>query len=427
MILGLYRLLTRLGGPAIGRHLAGRMERGKEDRDRFGERMGQAGRPRPEGFLVWLHAASVGESISVLPLAERVLKACSGCSVLVTTGTVTSAALMADRLPPGAFHQYIPVDRLPWVRRFLDHWRPDLVLWAESEFWPNLMVETAARAIPMVLVNGRISDRSHARWKLAPGFIRTLLGGFSLCLGQTAEDAERLRALGARRAECRGNIKFSAPPLPADPKELEGLEKALAGRPRWLAASTHPGEEALVGRVHRQVAARLPDLLTIIVPRHPERGDDVARIVEGLGLPLAQRSAAEALVPETAVYVADTLGELGLFFRLAPVVLMGKSMLPPGGGQNPLEPARLGRAVLHGPHMGNFAEMIRRMMAAGASREVADEAALATALAQLLSDPQAAARAGEAARAFADTEAGALDAVMEALVPFLAGGPHAAP
>lgn len=423
MMLGIYRFLTTVGGPLIRRHLERRLERGKEDRARFSERLGVAGRPRPEGFLVWVHAASVGEALSVVPLAERLLAARPGCSVLVTTGTVTSAGLMANRLPEGAFHQYLPVDRLPYVKAFLDHWRPDLALWAESEFWPNLVVETADRGIPMVLVNGRISDRSFARWQRFPDSIRRLLGGFALCLGQTEGDAERLRALGARRAECRGNIKFSAPPLPCDAAELERLK---TDRPLWLAASTHAGEEALAGRVHKALAARSPDLLTVVVPRHPERGAAVAGELRGLGLAVALRSAGEVPQAETQVYVADTMGELGLFYRLAPLVAMGKSLLPPGGGQNPLEPARLGCAVLHGPHMGNFAEMIRRMTAAGASREVADEAALAEVLAALLADPEERRRAGETARTFAESEAGALDAVMEALEPFLEAG-HAGP
>ncbi|MEO5336114.1 MAG: 3-deoxy-D-manno-octulosonic acid transferase [Magnetospirillum sp. WYHS-4] len=425
MMLTAYRWLTSAATPLIRRHLAARMARGKEDSERFGERLGLPGRPRPEGFLTWIHAASVGEALSVVPLAERLLAARPGSSVLVTTGTVTSAALMADRLPAGSFHQFVPVDLLPYVESFLDHWRPGLVLWAESEFWPNLLCEIAARQVPMVLVNGRISDRSFARWRWFPESIGRLLGGFALCLGQTETDAERLRALGARRAECRGNLKFSALPLPCSDADLKRLEEALGGRPRWLAASTHPGEEALVARVHRRLAERFPDLLTLVVPRHAERGGKVAADMEEMGLAVAQRSAGEAIVPETAVYVADTMGELGLFYRLAGIAAMGKSLLPPGGGQNPLEPARLGCAVLHGPFMGNFAEMIRRMAETGASREAADEGALVEAVARLLADPAACRRAGEAARAFADSEAGALDAVMEALLPFLEPPGHA--
>ena len=185
MMLPLYRLVSGIGAPAISLYLAIRKARGKEDRDRFAERLGRPGRDRPSGPLIWTHAASIGESISLLPLIGRLVTEISGVSVLVTTGTVTSARLMAKRLPEGAFHQYVPVDRIPYVRRFLDHWRPDLALWAESEFWPNLITETVARKIPMVLINGRISPRSFSGWKRFGGLIKRLLEGFDLCLGQT--------------------------------------------------------------------------------------------------------------------------------------------------------------------------------------------------------------------------------------------------
>ncbi|MBF0129895.1 MAG: 3-deoxy-D-manno-octulosonic acid transferase, partial [Alphaproteobacteria bacterium] len=204
MLFGLYRALTTLGGPLIERHLRRRLARGKEDRDRFPERMGVAGRPRPEGALAWLHAASVGEALSILVVVDRLLAERPDLSVLVTTGTVTSARIMTDRLGGRAFHQYHTVDRLPWVRRFLDHWRPDLVLWTESEFWPNSLAEIGDRGIPLILLNGRVSDRSFRRWKLWPGLIRRVLGAFTLCLGQTGEDRDRLARMGAARAECVG-------------------------------------------------------------------------------------------------------------------------------------------------------------------------------------------------------------------------------
>lgn len=414
-MLGLYRAATTLGGPLIRLYLANRLASGKEDRARFAERLGVAGRPRPEGPLIWIHAASVGESLSLLPLVER-LGAASG--VLVTTGTVTSARLMAERLPEGAFHQYVPVDRVAYVRRFLDHWRPDLALWAESEFWPNLVTETAARAIPMVLVQGRVSGRSYAGWRRFAGSIARLLEGFALCLGQTTEDALRLRRLGAPDARWVGNLKFAASPLPADPAELAGLEKATAGRPLWLAASTHPGEEEIAGRVHRRLAGAHPGLLSVIVPRHPGRGPEVAGALRAAGLAVALRSAGEAVGAATEVYVADTLGELGLFYRLAGVVYVGKSLVPLGG-QNPLEAARLDCAIVHGPHMANFADVVERLGEAGATVEVADEAGLASAVGRLLAEPGLRSRRAAAAAGVATAEAGVVDAVMAELAPFL--------
>ena len=410
MILGLYRLLTTLGGPLIRRYLDRRLARGKEDPVRFGERLGEAGLPRPEGALIWLHAASVGEAVSMLPVVEALRKR---ATVLVTTGTVTSAAMMKERLPAGAIHQFIPVDRVAWVRRFLDHWRPDLALWVESEFWPNLLVETAKRKIPLVLLNGRISARSFRRWLRMRGFIGRLLSCFVLCLGQTDEDARRLSTLGAPKTACLGNLKFAAPALPADSAAVSALESALAGRPRWLAASTHAGEEALAGRVHKALA--IPGLVTLIVPRHPERGARIAGELEAMGLKPTRRSLGQ---PVGDVHIADTLGELGLFYRAAPLVFVGKSLIGEGG-QNPLEPARLGASVLFGPHMGNFADIADRMRACGAAKQVADEGDLVAALRDRLADPALIAREGERAKRFASQEDGVLAAVIEAIGPWL--------
>lgn len=414
MIHGLYRTLTILGGPLIGLYLKRRMARGKEDRLRFGERLGAASRPRPPGRVVWLHAASVGESLSLLPLVEK-LAARPGWQVLMTTGTVTSAKLMAERLPAGAIHQYVPVDRPAFARSFLDHWRPDLVLWAESDFWPNLLDGIRRRAIPLVLVQGRVSPKSFAGWKRARGFIGRMLSAFTLCLGQTPEDSRRLAALGAKQVACLGNLKMAAPPLPADGDELAALRHAVGSRPLWLAASTHPGEEALIGRVHLALTERFPDLLTLIVPRHPQRGADIRAELAGMGMQAGLRSQGDA---PGAFYIADTMGELGLFYRLAPIVFMGKSLIATGG-QNPFEPARLGAAVLFGPHMDNFPEMAPAMVAAEAACAVADEAVLAAEVGRLLDDPALLRRRRAAAERWAETEAGVLDAVLGALDPLL--------
>jgi 3-deoxy-D-manno-octulosonic-acid transferase len=265
------------------------------------------------------------------------------------------------------------------------------------------------------LVQGRISAKSFAGWKRVAGFIHRLLSGFSLCLAQTEDDAHRLKVLGAREVRCLGNLKLAVPPLPFDPAELGALRQAVAGRPLWLAASTHPGEEAIVAQAHKRLAQRFPGLLTLIVPRHPHRGPDIAAELRGLGLAASLRSAGEA---PAEVHIADTMGELGLFYRLAPVVFVGKS-LAVAGGQNPFEPARLGAAVLFGPLMTNFPDMAPRMLEAGAAEQVADGDALAEAVARLLGDPDLLRRRGRAAEAWAMAEAGVLDAVEDALAPFL--------
>ena len=426
MILPVYRTISNVGAPLIWLYLWFRKARGKEDRGRFSERLGHPGRKRPSGALVWAHAASIGESLSLLPLIGRLVTERQGLNVLVTTGTVTSARLMAERLPEGSFHQYVPVDRVPYVRRFLDHWRPDLVLWAESEFWPNLITETVARNIPMILINGRVSPRSYSGWQRFGGLIKKLLQGFALCLGQTEADAERLRHLGATGAKYAGNLKFAVPPLPADDQMLAKFQKGLGARPRWLAASTHPGEELMAAGVHQRLKTRHAGLLTIIVPRHPDRGADIAAQLRGQGVNVSQRSAGDPLGSETDIYLADTLGELGLFFRLTGIAFMGKSLVPLGG-QNPLEAARLDCAIVHGPHMMNFEDITERLKQSQASIEAADETALELAVALLLEDPAERDRMAARASDLADAEAGVLDALMAELKPFLDSLPQKDP
>ncbi|MAY67613.1 MAG: 3-deoxy-D-manno-octulosonic acid transferase [Rhodospirillaceae bacterium] len=418
MMLGLYRAMTTLGAPLIHVYLGRRIKAGKEDPHRFNERLGRAAMARPDGPLIWLHGASVGEAMSLLTLINRLKTAAPTANILITTGTVTSARMLADRLPKGAVHQYVPVDRMAYVRRFLDHWRPDLTLWAESEFWPNLLSETAARGKPLILVNGRISPRSFKGWSRVPKFIAGLLGGFALCLGQTEGDAERLRALGAPGARSVGNLKFAADPLPADAARLADLRAATTGRPVWLAASTWAGEEAIAWRVHQDLAPTHSGLLTIIVPRHPNRGAEIAAQLAAQGGRVKRRAVGDLPDAGTDVYIADTMGELGVFFTLAPVVFMGKS-LSADGGQNLLEPARLGCAVLHGPRMTNFADMAARMAIAGASLPVADGTGLSAAVGRLLRDTAEADTFAEHARTFAQAEAGVIDRLMAELSPYL--------
>jgi 3-deoxy-D-manno-octulosonic-acid transferase len=428
MIGCLYSWGTTVGGPLISHYLNRRRQRGKEHPERFAERLGEASRPRPQGRLLWIHGASVGESLSVLPLIERLLIDHPDWQVLMTSGTVTSAELLAQRLPQGAFHQFVPVDRLPWVRRFLDHWHPDAAIWLESEFWPNLLGETARRKIPMALINGRVSDKSLRSWRRFPRFIGQMLGAFSVTLGQTDDDAARLSLLGAHAARCVGNLKSAAPPLPVDDDAFAVVAQAVGERPCWLAASTHPGEESAAWQAHQQLSAQIPDLLTIVVPRHPQRGAAIAEELASAGADIALRSAGSLPVPSTTVYVADTLGELGLFYRLCPVVFVGKS-LPglghPGGGQNPLEPARLGASVVFGPSMDNFSHLADMMTRHGAARQLASGEELAETIGWLLRDSQARAAMVAAGGELAQAESAVLDRISDALAPLFAALPAA--
>ena len=415
-----YRYASLLASPVIGAWLAYRRSRGKEDEARFGERLGRPSLPRPDGRLVWMHGASVGESLSLLPLVARLREALPDVHVLITSGTVTSAQLLRERLPAGVQHQFVPVDRPGAVRQFVGHWRPDLSVWVESELWPNLILETAARGTPMLLLNGRVSRRSATRWRRAPRLSRPLLTVFDSVLAQTDADAERFRALGARNVTVQGNLKNDAPPLPADEGRVASLTQAVGGRPCWAAASTHEGEEDVVAEAISALRRSVPNLLTILAPRHPERGDACIELLEGHGLTVARRSTGGAVTPTTAVYLVDTLGELGLVYRLADIAFVGGS-LAPHGGHNPLEPARLDCALVTGPHTENFAQALAALEDAGAVSRVTDAGTLADAVRALLDDETAraarAAAAHEAARALGGGVEAALGLIRDHLEP----------
>ncbi len=412
-----YRLATWLAAPLAGPLLSLRLNRGKEDPLRLDERCGVAGRERPEGPLIWLHGASVGEGLSLLPLIEQLTR--SGFSALVTTGTVTSARLMERRLPAGALHQFAPLDAPQFMRRFFAHWRPDLGLIAESEIWPNMIVEAARARTPLAMVNARMSPRSHARWRHARGFIGALMQNFELCLAQSLDDAERLAELGARNVRAIGNLKFDAPAPPADRKELAALTGLTSGRRIWIAASTHEGEERIAAEAHARIVRRFPEALTLIAPRHPARGAAIAAELRAAGFPTALRSRGEKPGPGVGVYVCDTMGELGLFYRLAGVVFLGKSLIGEGG-QNPIEPAKLGSAILHGPHVGNFIDIYAGLDAECAAWQTRDAEGLAAALIALFEDPGRLRAMTRAAADWVERQSGASDRVLEALLPRLA-------
>jgi 3-deoxy-D-manno-octulosonic-acid transferase len=418
MGLTLYRWATALAEPLVRFYLRLRARRGKEDPLRMAERRGIASAQRPDGPLVWLHAASVGEAQSALALIGRLLSMRPGMNMLVTSGTVTSAAMLEKRLPARAIHQYVPADVGRWVRRFLDHWRPDLALFMESEIWPNLISETAARGCPLVLVNGRLSSRSFERWRKSPGMSRDLMGSFALCLGQTERDRENFATLGAPKCDYLGNLKYSATPLPVDEVALSHLREAIGDRPLWLAASTHRGEEHMAAAVHLALRGKNADLLTVIVPRHPNRGGEIAAMLAGRGLSVGRRGLGELPGVDNEIYLADTLGELGLFYRLAEIAFIGGST-GSLGGHNPLEAAQLDCAIIHGPDMSNFRTVAADLAASRAALSFDDEAGLVQAVGQLLEDRNERQRLARAARKVSLDNADALDRITDVLAPFV--------
>jgi 3-deoxy-D-manno-octulosonic-acid transferase len=384
-----YRLAGRLAAPYLRRFLHRRATRGKEILLRLPERYGITQAPRPAGKLVWLHAASVGETMSVLP----VIQALAGkAEVLLTTGTVTSANLAAARLPAFARHQFVPLDVPGWAKTFLDHWRPDVAVFVESELWPGLLTECDRRNIPRLLINARISASSARNWGRAPFLARRVLAPFRHVHAQSAGDAENFRRLGLRDVLEWGNLKFFTLPLPVDEDTLAAFRRQVP-TPLWLAASTHPGEEEIILQAHRALLAEFPGLVTIIVPRHPERGAEIAQLAGN-----APRRALGETPQAGGIYVADTLGELGLFFRAAPFAFIGNSLVG-YGGHNLIEPAQLGRPVITGLRNENFLQAATLLRAAKALVEVTDAASLTEGVRRWLRQPDEAEAAGQRAAA----------------------------
>lgn len=382
----IWRGLATMAAPLLRRSLRHRAARGKEWAGRLPEREGIDPTPRPPGKLVWIHAASVGESVSMVPVLPHL----AGVTVLFTTGTVTSAALLAPMLGDAMIHRFVPLDVPAWVMRFLDHWRPDAAVFVESELWPNTLAACRARAIPAMLVNARMSERSTRGWGRVPGLARQMLVTFAQVRARSDNDATRLRRLGASNVVVAGDLKLAAPVLNAAVDEVARLRTVIGDRPVWLAASTHPGEEAIAERIHHALVAELPGLLTIIAPRHAGRG-----IVLCPDAP--HRAAGQD--PAGGLWVADTMGELGLLYRLAPVVFVGRSLVG-CGGQNPWEPARLGCAIAVGPYTANFDDAVLALSGAGALTVVADAVALQGWVRRMLTDTagrQAASVAGQRA------------------------------
>jgi len=416
MTLRVYRTLSAAAVPLAPVLINRRLKQGKEDPARINERRGMTGDVRPHGPLVWIHGASVGEVLAAAGLIEK-LRALN-LRILLTSGTVTSATVVAKRFPPDVIHQYVPYDSPRYVARFLDHWQPSLALFIESDLWPNLILAGDARRLPMVLINGRMSHRSFPRWRRISGTIEALLGRFEVCLAQSEVDAERFTALGSRNVVTTGNLKLDVQAPPADNARLERLMAVTRGRPVIVAASTHPGEEEILGEMHRELTRHFPQLLTVIVPRHPNRGEAVARMIAASGLHVSLRSHEDLPTAITDIYVADTMGELGLFYRLAPIVFMGGSLVE-HGGQNPIEAIKLGAAIVHGPHVFNFTDVYDALDAAGGAKHADAQQTLVKQIGQWLADPAARQASVEAAGRVVDQLGGALERTLGALEPYL--------
>ena len=419
--LKIYQVATKLLTPALPILLSYRARQGKENQARRGERLGVTSIPRGNGPLIWLHAASVGETNAVLPLMADLRQRRPGVRFLLTTGTVTSAVLAEARRGPDDIHQFAPLDAPKYIARFLDHWRPDLAVLTESEIWPNTILACHNRHIPIALINARMSERSHKRWRKNRGVARPLFSRIRLILAQNERLARRFRDLGGRDVRVAGNLKVDAPPLPVDPALLSDLKTQIDGRQILLGASTHPGEDEALIEAYLAVKPKLPQLLLIIAPRHPNRGGALADMVGGKNLLHSRRQQKDAILANTDVYIADTVGEMGLFYSLAEVAFIGGSLIE-HGGQNPIEAIRMGTVVLTGPSQYNFTDAYDELKRRGGTVEVANEADLARCVERLLTDDAARRDMQQAAATAVANMVGALDTTGAALEALLSAG-----
>jgi 3-deoxy-D-manno-octulosonic-acid transferase len=414
--LAAYDALTSLARPLLRAWLAWRAVLGRELTERISERFGANANPPHPGPWVWVHAASLGEAATALPIVQAIER--RGYAVVLTTGTVSSARLLTGRLGPKSAHRFAPLDVAPWVGRFLDGWRPVLAARMESEIWPVTLDQLKRRDIPSLVVNGRLSDSALRGWNRAPGLARAVFGAITMAIAQSKADADRYRHLGVKNAVSAGNIKFSVAALSYNPAALARLRGELGTRPRWLAASIHPGEDTICANAHALVRDRLPGAVLVAAPRHPDRAAAMAHTFTAAGLNVARRSMDQALTPETDVYLADTVGELGLFYRLCPVTFIGKTFVV-GGGQNPVEAAQLGCALIWGSDMSNFRDIAAQFQAERAAIAIDNPTALGAAIIDSLLDKDGRTAMAVRAEEIARRQSGALAATLALMEPYL--------
>jgi 3-deoxy-D-manno-octulosonic-acid transferase len=370
--LGVYRGLTAAAGPILPLILSARVRAGKEDPRRVGERLAQELPPRAPNPLVWLHGASVGETMMLARLVDVLAAARPDVRCVVTAQTLAAANVLQRRLPPSARHQMAPLDTPSIAYRFLEHWKPSLAVFAEGEIWPNLLVEAHRRKIPLALINARMTRRSLEGWLRFAASSRALFERFAYIGAADQLTAAGLETILGGPVDQPGSLKLDAPAPAVDRPEVDKLANQIGDRPIWLAASTHPGEEALALAAHATLRLTEPEALLILVPRHPARADEIAKLAPQ-GAPFARRTKGEPIAAWTQVYLADTLGELGAFFALSAVSVMGGGFVPGIGGHNPIEPARLGSYVLSGPHVENFREAYAAIEAHNAGQILREE------------------------------------------------------
>ena len=412
-----YSGLTRILAPLLPLWIKRRALKGKEDPARQGERFGKTTTARPQGQLFWMHGASVGETTMLLPLIKKLLEHYPAAHLLVTSGTVTSANLMTERLPERAIHQYVPLDTPKAVEAFLDHWKPDAAFWAESEIWPNLITHTKSRNIPMALINARMSEKSIQGWAKRKATAKTLFGAFDVILPANVNTANGLSWLLDTEIEQAGNLKDAAPKLPVNQIELDKLQTQINNRPVWCAASTHKGEEEIVINAHKDILKKHPNAVLILALRHPNRRDEVRPILSGMDYVL--RSEDSSITASTSILLFDTIGEMGLAYSLSDVSFVCGSLVKGLMGHNPLEPARFKNAVLTGGHIASFADSYMQMFAFDAAQRILAPNMVGQAVNALLSNPEKRMEMQNRAYDFAISREVVLDHLWEKILPIL--------
>lgn len=403
-----------------------RLKRGKEDPQRYLEKFGYTSHKKnKEQKYVWFHAASVGESLSLLKLIEAFVKEHPTWGILLTTGTMTSAKIVEQRFPKKVIHQYAPLDFKPAIKRFLTHWEPDLMVWVESELWPNLIFQAHKQKIPLVLLNMRLSTRSFKRWVFLRSVFLDLLDCFDLVLTQTKELEDNLKHISYKKSAFCGNLKYAADHPSYLKEDLSDLQQSFKERLHWMAASTHKGEEEIVLDAHKELKKTKKNACLILVIRHPHRREEVERLIQQTGFSVQRYSTwqqSEKTAFKEDILLVDQMGMMGLFYEQASFVLVGGSLVDKIGGHNILEPMRQNCVALHGPYMENFKEIVAESKGANASYLVKDSRDLAHSLLELMDHPKMAQTYTKNATRFLTQQTKVLRTILDRLSPYLREG-----
>ena len=371
----LYKFFTYLFYPFAPIYLLIRKLRNKEDSNRYKERLSKINTPRSGGILIWVHVARVGEAMSILPLIENFIQDQKINKILITSITLSSGKILEKRFSqnPKVIHQFLPLDVPILTNKFLDHWKPNLSIFIDSEVWPNLIFDISKRKIPLLLINARITKKSFLRWKLVVNFAKKIFEKFDLCLTSNEESEGFLKILGAKNIKNYGNLKFSKINTDLNNKLDSDFLNKIKNRKIWCGASTHPTEEILCAKSHLKIKKKYNNILTIIIPRHIDRVKTIYEELSKLNIKIVLSSNLSQVDTKTDVLLVDSYGESLKFYNISKYVFLGKSLatsLRKDSGQNPIEPARLGCKVFHGPYVSNFVEIYKYLNKLGVTKEI---------------------------------------------------------